>query len=184
MPPAAPDDDAAAPAADLHRVADTLAHAFFQVVPHHLRTFCAVNAQIAQRALAEFGLAASVVPCQVLLARPESNFVVGYVAERQQPGKWDGHAICRVGPLFIDAALHHFQREFQIPVPDVVMGRVFQAQVTAIARVDLNATDRLWWLPPPPGASHAIPHEPDDLIVPLALELAAQVRARLSAGPS
>lgn len=103
-----------------------------------------------------------------------NNFVVGYVAPEPQPGKWDGHAICRVGSWFIDTALHHFHREFGVAVHDVVAGPTFPPSATAIARIDIAQADRLWWFPPP-GASTVIPAEPDDVIRPLAQKLALHI---------
>ncbi len=154
-----------------------LAHAFYQVVPHDLSTYCSLTSRISQAALSLLGIRASLLPCQVWLSVPGNNYVVGFLGNQPRAGKWDGHVVCSVGDWFIDAALHHFKNEFDQDTPAVVAARKFQARTLAIARVDLSATHRLVWMAPPPGVDPSPPDEPHELVARYSQALADRVAA-------
>ncbi len=155
-----------------------LAHAFYEVVPAHLRTYCSLTSRIAQATLARLGIPATLTPCQVWLSVPGNNYVIGFLGNQPRAGKWDGHVVCSAGDWFVDAALHHFKLEFGQDTPAVVASRKFQARTLAIARVDLSATDRLVWMAPPAGIDATPPAEPPELVA----QYSGLLADRLAAG--
>src|SRR5687767_9250888 len=98
-------------------IANTLVTNFYKIVPLEYRTFCSLTSRISKSVLSHFGVKADLLPCQIWLVTPEQNFVVGFVGKAPDPKKWDGHVVCGAGDFIIDAALHHFTREFDLNVP-------------------------------------------------------------------
>src|SRR3569832_2678095 len=144
---------------------DAVTRSFFDVVPAPYRKYCARNANIAAHALRRLGVAGDVVPCQLVCVLPEGkNAVVGFVGADAAVGRWDGHAICASRTWFIDAAVSHLSDEFGIDAPAVIAGRRVDFTSQAIARHDLNATQRLWWYSPPPGFDPTPPPQLPNLV--------------------
>ena len=103
---------------------DRLARSFYEVVPHEYKTYCSLTARIAQRVLQRFGIACECVPCQVWYSQPHHHYVIGFLGPQNpnhNPGKWDGHVVCCTDRWLLDTATHHFQREFGLTAPDVVL---------------------------------------------------------------
>lgn len=142
---------------------ERLAGAFYEVVPVQYRTYCSFTSQIMQRVLQHFGVRCERVSCQVWYTKPDHIYVIGFLG-KQNPGKWDGHVVCCADGILIDAATHHFEREFGLGVPWIVMTQMFAFPTTAIAHRALNATDALWWHPPPEGVDVSPPEEPQELV--------------------
>lgn len=158
----------------------SFATAFYDVVPVEFKTYCSLTAEISRRTLACFGIDAKVIPCQAWYAGPNGNFVVGFF-KKSSPEQWAGHAICVTGDWLIDAALHHFRKEVGIEVPDIVAKKVFGIPSNVIARFDVSAQERIWWVHAPQGVDTSIPNEPADLIERYSDALALRMRERLSA---
>ncbi len=155
-----------------------LAQQFYTVVPRDYRTYCAFTARIACAALRGLGMDAELLPCQMWCVTPQDNYVVGFL-DRIQPekGRWNGHVVCTAGNYFLDAAVCNFERDFQLQVPTVVYGKVFDHSTTVIARVNLAASSQLWWHHPARGANIAVPDAPAKLVADFAQRLVARVRA-------
>ena len=141
-----------------------LAENFYAVVPASLQTYCSVTSRICREVLQHFGVAAELRPCQLWYAAPGKNYVVGFLGRTPERYKWDGHVICVAGAWFIDAALHHLHAQFGLSVPRIVSGPCFQVPTQAIARIDLNGHDSLWWYQAPRGMDATPPEEPPELI--------------------
>ena len=152
-----------------------LADAFYEVVPLELRTYCALTSAISKAVLDHFAIPASIVPCQLWCATPTDNYVIGFVGNNKTEGKWDGHAICMAANWLIDTALHHLQREFQIPVPPVVVLEAFAIPTQIISRANLSNHHTIWWHTPPQGAHTVPPENPPSLVSEYAVELIAKM---------
>ena len=150
--------------ADQQRTLAHLANLYYQIVPLQLRTYCTLTSEISKLVLQNFGIDATVVPCQLWCAKSDQNYEIGFTGCQCKEGKWDGHAICAAGNWFIDAALHTLQVEFKINVPPVAFARRFAAPTQVISRVGVNEQTSLWWYYPPPGADTKLPREPESLI--------------------
>jgi hypothetical protein len=159
-----------------------LGHAYYEVVPLNLRTYCSLTSEISKNVLAHFGIEARCMPCQVWCTVPDQNFVVGFVGNSAKDGKWDGHAICSAGNWFIDTALHHFKVDFNLEVPAVAYAPRFDLPTQAISRVDLNPTHSFWWHHPPQGVDTTLPQNPPELVAQYAAQLIERLGACVPAG--
>lgn len=160
LPESAPDSPHAQRA---HTLLKALAQNFYEIVPAELETYCAVTSRISQRVLSHFDIESRLTPCQAWLATQKGNFVVGFLGHPPRAGVWDGHVTCCTDHWLLDTALSHFKREFKIEAPKVALAPRFRVNTLLIARADLGVSDRLWWIPPPPGAT-AVPMEPEDVV--------------------
>ena len=142
----------------------SLAELFYEVVPLELRTCCALTSTISKAVLDHFAIQSRVVPCQLWCAAPTNNYVIGFIGNKKTEGKWDGHAICMAGNWLIDTALHHLQREFQIPVPPVAVLEAFAIPTQIISRADLSHHHTIWWHRPPQGANTRLPQNPQSIV--------------------
>jgi hypothetical protein len=160
---------------------NAMATHFYDVVPHEYKTYCALTARISQAVLSHFGMEATLVPCQVWLATPDHNYVVGFVGKGVS-GKWDGHVVCKVGSVIVDMALKHFEKEFGLNTPSAIVTPCFDVPTQVISRHDLAAGARFWWHYPPasPGIDLNVPDEPPDVVAKHAgrlIELLSMQRA-------
>lgn len=137
---------------------------FFDVVPQKFETFCAFNAKIIEVTLGHFNIPAKAEPCQLWCATPSNNFIVGFIHENPKPDKWDGHAICVAGDWLMDAGLSHLRRDHGLAVPPIAVIPRFQVRSQTLARADISATERIWWMRPPADINAALPDEPQDLV--------------------
>ena len=146
---------------------NAVAENFYKIVPKEFRTYCSLTSRISKSVLLHFDIEAELLPCQVWLATPEQNFVVGFTGKSAAPGKWNGHVVCEAGNFIIDTALCNFTRDFDLNVPYVAATPRFLVPTQVIARLDLNAQNSLWWHCPP-SSSHEIdlniPEEPPEII--------------------
>lgn len=142
----------------------TLAESFYEVVPLELSTYCSLTSAISKVVLRHFAIQSRIVPCQLWCTTPTHNYVIGFIGNKKIEGKWDGHAICVAGNWLIDTALHHLQREFQIPVPRVAMLETFSIPTQSIGRADLSHQHTIWWHKPPQGADIRLPKNPPSLV--------------------
>ena len=154
-----------------------LAKTYYQVVPIELQTYCALTTAISRAVLLEFGIKSRAVPCQVWCSTADQNYLVGFLGTPRHAGKWDGHVICSAGEWFIDAALHHFVKDFGIEVPSIAVSRKFEAHTQVIGRLDLEEHKTLWWHSPPVGACTQVPNEPKALVSEYALKLVQAMRS-------
>ncbi|MES2627045.1 MAG: hypothetical protein V4628_17290 [Pseudomonadota bacterium] len=163
-------------------VTNTLVENFYKVLPLELRTYCPVTSLICKNVLLHFGIKADLLPCQVWLVTPDHNFVVGFTGNTSTPQKWDGHVVCATENLIIDAALHHFSKEFDLNVPLAAAVLRFQMSTQVIARHDLNEKNGLWWHCPPsaPEIDVTVPEQPTDVIA----KYSAQMIEHLSGMPA
>ncbi len=137
---------------------------FFDVVPQKFETFCALNASIIAATLRHFNIVAKVQPCQLWCATPSNNFIVGFIHETPMEGKWDGHAVCAAKDWIIDAGLSHLRRDHGISVPPIAVIPRFMVRSQTIARADISATERIWWMRPPSDVNAQPPQEPEDVV--------------------
>lgn len=160
-----------------HRdIITTLATTFFNVVPAQYRTYCALNSLICQAALKHFGIASRVIPTEVWYADATHSYFIGVVTGQQPPNKWAGHAICIADGWLIDAALHHFRKEYGCNnVPDIAALPTFGIASNMISRLSLGTAERIWWCHPPHDAEITIPNEPADVVALYGGELAKRV---------
>ncbi|HTR01339.1 MAG TPA: hypothetical protein VMH83_15175 [Candidatus Acidoferrum sp.] len=167
------------PAVSHEEIFLALGNAFYDVVPEKYRTYCALTSQISQQALKYFGIESTVVACEVWYVSSTGNFVVGNHATPSSE-KWPGHAICLAEDWLIDAALHHFKRQFELEVPDLVVKKTFGIDSNVIGRFDAGPQDRIWWHRLPHTIVMKIPQEPEDIVSRCALDLANEVESRLA----
>ena len=142
---------------------DKLAHSFYEVVPHQYRTYCSFTSQIIQQVLVHFDVPCKRVPCQIWYTQPDHIYVIGFLG-KDTPQKWDGHVVCCTDTLLIDAATHHFAKDFGLAVPSFVVTPRFTFPTTALAQTHINAEDTLWWHHPPEHADTTLPTEPQALV--------------------
>ena len=142
---------------------DKLAHSFYQVVPEQYRTYCSLTSAIIEQVLTHFGVPCKRVPCQIWYTKPDHIYVIGFLG-KSEPGKWDGHVVCCADGILIDAAVHHFAREFGLQVPWVITTPMFAFPTPALAQMNINSTDAIWWQPPPTGLISSSPVEPQELV--------------------
>ena len=140
-----------------------LAHCFYKVVPEEYRTYCAFTSEIIQKALTHFGVTCERVPCQIWYTRPDHIYVIGFLG-KETASKWDGHVVCCAEGVVIDAAIHHFEREFGLAVPWMVTVPMLSFPTPALAQMNMSITDAIWWQPPPEGAHTSLPDEPQALV--------------------
>lgn len=140
-----------------------LAHCFYKVVPEEYRTYCAFTSEIIQKVLTHFGVPCERVPCQLWYTQPDHIYVVGFLG-KDDPTKWDGHVVCCADGHLIDAALHHFEKEFGLPVPWMITTPMLSFPTPALAHIQINGAHGIWWQPPPTGANTQPPAEPQDLV--------------------
>lgn len=171
-----------APGAGEAVIVRELALAFFQVVPRAYATHCALASRIAVDVLDHFGVTADLLPCQLWHQSRDGNHVIGFLGNRPDKGKWDGHVVCATGTMLLDAAIRGLHRDFGLDVPQVVVAPLFNAPSHVIARRNLNHDDTLWWHNVPYGADPTPPHAPDSLIRENVARLVAALEARLVRG--
>lgn len=146
---------------------EKLARAFYTVVPPELKTYCAFTSAVVQKVLQHHGAACKLVPCQIWYSQPGHDYVIGFLGRnspQQTPHKWDGHVVCCTDDWLVDTATHHFQREFGLSVPSVVVAPLFTFPTTALAHKRINEVDALWWHAPPVHADTRLPEEPLELV--------------------
>lgn len=146
------------------KIIDALAVNFYEVVPVEYQTHCVLTARIACQTLAALGVEAELKSCQIWYVTPNHNYVIGFLGHPPTQGKWDGHVMCKTKFHFIDAATHHFKREFGLDAPRTVAGKLFQVPSHVISRTDLGPDKRMWWHEPPDGADAAPPEVPPELV--------------------
>ncbi|MBH9576674.1 hypothetical protein [Inhella proteolytica] len=154
---------------------DRLAHSLYQVVPARYKTYCAVTAGVCLRVLQACGVPAQLQPCQLWHLGPHHNHVIGFIGGRHKPGTWDGHVVCAAGHLLIETAAQHFDVQFGLPCPWVVVTPRVELPTQALARAELSEGNSLMWMQPPPDVDPTPPHEPDDLVQGLARQLLARL---------
>lgn len=165
------------PAFATHDILTTLGNTFYDVVPIQYRTYCALTAKISQATLQHFGIDSNVVSCEVWYADADHNYVIGVTTETF-PSKWPGHAICLVEGYLIDAALHHFKREFDIEIPNIVICQIFGIASNVIARQNLGLTARLWWHRT--LVEVAVPDEPEEMVTKYGSKLYQRINTVLA----
>ena len=143
---------------------ERLANSFYTVVPEQYRTYCSFTSQIIQEVLTHYGAPCQLVSCQIWYTQPNHIYVIGFLG-KDTPSKWDGHVVCCCDHILIDAATHHFEREFGLKVPSVMVSAMFEFPTPALAQTNINATDAIWWQPPPEGIDTSPPEEPLDLVM-------------------
>jgi hypothetical protein len=166
------------------QILESLAQCFYEAVPAEFQTFCALTALVTQLVLQRFGVASELLPCQLWYAGRDRNHVIGFVGHRAQAGKWDGHVVCTTSERIIDTAVHHLHRDLGLQVPRVIVVPRFNIPSQAIARFDVNATDRIWWHHAPSGADTTPPPQPAEMVEQLATRLEACIRQLPSARSS
>jgi hypothetical protein len=139
-----------------------LARCFYTVVPEQYRTYCAFTSEIIEKVLTQLGVPCERVACQIWYTQPDHIYVIGFLG-KNAPQKWDGHIVCCADGHLIDAALHHFEKEFGLPVPWMITTPMLSFPTPALAHVSMNGTDAIWWQPPPEGIDLQPPPEPADL---------------------
>ena len=153
---------------------EQLAQCFYTVVPEQYKTYCSFTSAIAQTVLQQMGLDCRRVPCQVWYSQPGRHYVVGFFNDgdaNANPAKWDGHVVCCTDNFLLDTATHHFQREFDVPVPDVAVVPLFGIRSSVLAHLRLNGTDAMWWHTPPAQAQTNPPDNPEALVQSYATQL-------------
>ena len=153
------------------KVINLMADHYYSVVPFALQTYCSVTSRISRAVLEHYGIECQLLPCQIWLVTPTNNYVIGFVGKPYAEHKWDGHVICVAHNCFIDAALHHFTAEFNLEVPRVFAGRQFALPTQAIARVNLNVNEQIWWHRAPAGVEAEPPEEPGEMILEYSSQL-------------
>ncbi len=148
-----------------------LAHSLYQVVPARYKTYCAVTAGVCVRVLQACGVPAQLQPCQLWHLGPHQNHVIGFTGCSSKPGTWDGHVVCSAGQLLIETAAQHFDVQFGLPCPWVVVTPRVALPTQALGRAELSEGNSLMWILPPSGVDPTPPHEPDELVEPLAQAL-------------
>ena len=133
---------------------------FYDVVPQERATYCVKDSAICVRVLKHFGVHAEIQNCQLWCLTNDQNYAIGFLGKPPTEGKWDGHAICRTKSFFVDCASFHLKTQFNIEVPLVIVGRIFQIPSQIIARCDLPNDSHLLWLYPPPRAPKRQPIHP------------------------
>ena len=156
-----------------------LSKVYYRIIPRDYLTYCSLTAEISVSVLQHFGIAAHLVPCQVWLAGPDKNLIVGFT-QVKMPGKWDGHVVCVAQDWLIDAATHHFKKDFGVDVPDLILARRFPISSSAISRYDLDQNTRLWWLNPPPAADTRLPPSASEVVKNMSQML---IRELMTIGP-
>lgn len=153
-----------------------LAQSFYEVVPEQYKTYCAFTSEIIEKVLRHFGLSCERLPCQIWYTQPEHIYVVGFLGT-STPGKWDGHVVCSADNILIDAATHHFEREFGLKVPWLVVAPRFTFPTPALAHASMNKPDAIWWQPPPMHADTTLPEQPQALVNPYSQALIQRLAA-------
>lgn len=161
------------------RILNAATRSFYDAVPLQFERHCALNSTVLAGVMRRLGVACGLVPCQLWYAGPAYNHIVGFVGSHATDGIWDGHVVCASDSWFIDAAVHHMERDAGIKVPRIIAGRRFNVRSNAIARHDLSPAERLWWLNPPPGADTTPPQEPPDLVEQLTDAVHVEAKKRL-----
>jgi hypothetical protein len=157
---------------------DALAHTYYQVVDTQYRTACMLNATVSCTVLRHFGLDAQLVPCQVWYSHPSHNYVIGFVGNAPQEGKWDGHLVCTTDKLLIDASLFHFNKEFGLKTPWIAVVPRIAVSSQMMARQGLSNDTTLKWLYPPPASDTHYPEVPQSLVQELAGRLIERLQTQ------
>lgn len=79
--------------------------------------------------------------------------------------------LCITNGYVLDAALHHFERVFSVPVPAVLAVQRNRLTSQSIAVATLAGGQTLLWLKPPHSGSVRIPKAPTELVNELAQKL-------------
>lgn len=144
-------------------ILNALSTQFYKIVPQELQTCCCFNSRISKAVLESFGIESELLPCQVWLNTPSNCFVIGFTGNVKS-GQWDGHVVCSTNLFLIDAALHHFKKDYGANVPSTLVAQRIKLPAQVISQRNLSDTDRLWWHNPPQGADTTLPEEPSELI--------------------
>ena len=163
----------------LTELIDAVAHQFYDVVPQRYATYCSFTSRIVQAVLAHFEVHSALVPCQILYCKPDHTYVIGFLGQ-SNPGKWDGHVVCRADNWLIDTAVYHFEKMFQLSVPKVLTVPCFEFPTQVIARCYQSDTDSIWWQQPPAGVNATPPEEPQDMVASYAKALIQKVEQALA----
>lgn len=155
-----------------------LGNHFYEVVPPSYATYCSFTSRISKAVLEHFGLACQLVPCQIWYCKPDHTYVIGFLGQ-SKPNKWDGHVVCRADNWIVDAAIHHFSKEFGLSVPKVVSTTCFEFPTQPLATWQISSTDSVWWQQPPNGVDTTPPEEPADMVAGYATELIKRVTLTL-----
>lgn len=134
-----------------------LGEAFYRIVPRDFTTYCVHVSHVAKQVLAEFGVAARVLPCQLWHASPTDNHVMGFLGVDAKQGKWDGHVACATESNIFDAAVRGLRLNTGHPLPAIAGAPIFDAPTHVIARLVLDGERQLWWYDAPAGADLSIP---------------------------
>lgn len=153
---------------------EKLAHSFYQVVPEEYRTYCSLTSAIIEQVLTHFGVPCKREPCQIWYTKPDHIYVIGFLG-KSDPAKWDGHVVCCADGLLMDAAIHHFERDFGLTVPWVITTPMFAFPTPALAHMNINGTDAIWWHTPPENADTTPPQTPQELLANYAQALIRQI---------
>lgn len=171
--------------ADTHELAVSraLADAFFEIVPRTYETYCSLASRITLEVFRQMAIPANLVPCQLWHLTPDSNYVIGFVGQQdgepKATGRWDGHVVCMTQTVLVDAAISSFRRNFDCPVPAVVLAAKLTTPSQVIARHHLGDGRRLWWLNAPYGFDTTPPLEPVEMIADYAAQLVARMRRQV-----
>lgn len=163
----------------LTELIDAVARQFYDVVPQRYATYCSFTSRIVQAVLTHFEVPSTLVPCQILYCKPDHTYVIGFLGNAQ-PGKWDGHVVCRADHWLIDTAVHHFEKQFQLSVPKVVAVRCFEFPSQVIAQWYQSDADSIWWQQPPAGVDATPPEEPHDMVASYAAALIQKIELTLA----
>ena len=126
-----------------------VAKQYYQVIPEKFKTYCVFNSRVLARVFEHFGIESEVVACQALLSQPAMSTVIGFVGSRPGDGGWDGHAICRAGDHYVDAAVQHFADKIGDKTLDTVVFKRLPIQSNVLGRSDIDDFNRFWWVTPP-----------------------------------
>jgi len=158
-----------------YKLLSRLQAAYFDIVPVEYQTFCTLTATVTESVMRHYGFGASVKTCQVWYKQngTNHNFVIGFLGRKPTENKWDGHTICLTDHAIFDAAMFHFQREFEIQIPPISIVNRITVRSHLIASTKLSNGSRVSWLNPPPNANLSIPKVPSSLVKQLAVKLIA-----------
>ncbi len=126
-----------------------VAKQYYQVVPEKFKTYCVFNSRVLAKVFEHFGIESEVVACQALLSQPAMSTVIGFVGSSPGDGGWDGHAICRAGDHYVDAAVQHFSGKLGDKAMDTVVFKRLPIQSNVLGRSDIDDLNRFWWVTPP-----------------------------------
>lgn len=155
-----------------------LSEIYYEVVPIKYKTFCSLTSEVSKFVLKYFQIESQLLPCQAWLSSSKRDFIIGFT-NSNLPKKWDGHVVCLAKNWLIDAATHHFKKDFGIDVPDILLSKKFQFESNVIARVEFDSSSSIWWFKPPHESKILIPSNPEELIMQLSNTLIDKLEATM-----